>query len=78
MLFNLFSDFTSILSFYIQVTDKCSQKKGTGCYSFNVSQDVIDPMRVTKIELWVYKQVDKNDHHIQVPLNERLVTEVRY
>jgi len=48
------------------VTEKCAQKKGTGCYSFNVSSDVIDPLKVASIELWVYKQVDRNDHHIQV------------
>ncbi|KAH3828986.1 hypothetical protein DPMN_130974 [Dreissena polymorpha] len=46
------------------ITEKCFQQKGTGCYAFNVSADVIDPALVSKIELWVYKQSDPNDHYV--------------
>ncbi|XP_052776918.1 growth/differentiation factor 8-like isoform X2 [Mya arenaria] len=59
------------------ITDKCYQQKGTGCYSFNVSADVIDPARVQKIELWVYKQSDPNDHFQQTFMVSELAPTVR-
>ncbi|XP_045158201.2 growth/differentiation factor 8-like [Mercenaria mercenaria] len=47
------------------ITNKCAKKKGTGCYSFNTTSSAIDPDLVSSIELWIYKQPDVNDHHIQ-------------
>ena len=58
----------SLQSYVTIVTDQCYQQKGTGCYSFNVTADVINPDHVDKIELWIYKQKDPNDHYQQVGL----------
>lgn len=52
--------------FYFSVTHRCHNKKGAGCYSFNLTDKGLDPDEVGSIELWIYKQQDLNDHHIQV------------
>lgn len=51
---------------YFPVTHKCNQKKATGCYSFDVTNSTIDQDQIAGVEIWIYKQPDVNDHHLQV------------
>lgn len=54
-----------VFIFGTDVTHRCHNKKGAGCYSFNLTDKGLDPDEVGSIELWIYKQQDLNDHHIQ-------------
>lgn len=54
-----------IFIFGKDITDKCAQTKSTGCYSFDTATSGINPDMVSGVELWIYKQPDVNDHHIQ-------------
>ncbi|KAL4236098.1 hypothetical protein ACF0H5_004484 [Mactra antiquata] len=54
-----------IFVFGKDITHYCAKKKGVGCYSFDVSNKTVDPDQVSSVELWIYKQRDVNDHHLQ-------------
>ncbi|XP_033736807.1 growth/differentiation factor 8-like [Pecten maximus] len=61
---NFYSRKKQVLVMGSDVTSECMNKKGTGCYHFDV-EGKVNPKDVFSAEIWIYKLFHHQDPHIQ-------------